>query len=141
MKNEELTAVKELKERNLSLIAFNGSNRYESDETGIKPILMGLEKDALFFKDMEVYDKIIGKAAAMLFIYGKVKSVFGIVMSRSAQKMLESHGIEYGYETLVDSIINRKGTDICPMEKVVMDIDDIDEAYIQLKERSKELNS
>ncbi len=39
-------------------------------------------------------------------------------MSRKALELLDREGVKAGYETLVDNIINRAGTDICPVEKL-----------------------
>lgn len=119
----------ELKEKELSIIAIRGKERYESRESGINPIILRIEEDDLFFLDAIVYDKIIGKAAAMLLIRSGVKKVHALVMSKSAKKVLDEYEIKYTYEELVDKIINRKGNGICPMEKAVEKIDDLLEAY------------
>ena len=124
--------LKELLENNYSLVCSNG---YKSLDSGIKPIITKLNEDLWYFKGEEVADKIIGKAAAMLFVLSGVKKVNAVVMSKGGQAILEKYHIEYSYQTLCDSIINRKGDDICPMEKTVKDIDDLNEAYLALKEK------
>ena len=108
------------------------SNGYYSKDNGIKPVLFRLNENKSFFKGLEVVDKIIGKASAMLFALSKVKSVECIVLSKEGQQVLEKYGIAYTYEVLTEKIINRKGDDICPMEKAVKDIDDLNEALIAL---------
>ena len=50
-------------------------------------------------------------------------------MTKKAKEILEKNGIKVTFETLTDKIINRTGTDICPMEKAVMDIEDIDDQF------------
>ena len=121
-----------LLEENCSIVASNG---YVSFASGIKPLIEKLDEDIYYFRDLEVADKIVGKAAAMLFALSGVKKVYAHVLSKSGEKILQENNIEYEYGQLVDNIINRKGDDICPMEKTVKDIDDLKEAYIALKNK------
>ncbi len=72
-----------------------------------------------------VADRIVGKAAACLLVDAKVKNVYTFLLSRSAKQLLESNGIEVECVTLCEYIENRHGTDLCPMEKLIVDIDDI----------------
>ena len=60
-------------------------------------------------------------------------------MSKDAKKYLIKHNIECSYNQLVDNIINRKGTDICPMEKTVKDIDDYEVGYEALKQKLQDM--
>ena len=59
---------------------------------------------------------------------------YSVVMSRSAKKILDGHGIKYSCGEEVEYIINRKKDGMCPMEKAVMDIDDPAEALKKIKE-------
>ena len=54
-------------------------------------------------------------------------------MSRPAAAVLEAHGIALQAETLVDGIINRKGTGPCPFEAAVMGISDPQEALTAIR--------
>ena len=84
-------------------------------------------------------DIIVGKAAAMLFVKAGISEVYGRIMSKAACGFLREHKTPFSYDMLTDSIINRKGDDICPMEKAVMNINDIDEAYQALDKTVKRL--
>ena len=109
-----------------------------SDKKGISPMMDFIEEGV----DLEGYsaaDLIVGKAVAMLFVKCRIKSVFAKTLSKSGREMLFSHGIECEYEVLADSIINRDGTDICPMEKTVKDTDGIEEGYLLLKEKLQQI--
>ena len=99
---------------------------------GVKPILGFLESNNL--KQMQVADKVIGKAAAMLLTLGGVTYVHGEIMSKSGQDYLQKNGIANSYGLLVENIINRDGTDLCPLEKSVVDIDDLQEGYQAIKD-------
>ena len=76
---------------------------------------------------------VVGKAVALLFVKCGIKSVFARTLSELGRRVLEVHGIAYEYEVLTDRIINRAGTDTCPMEKAVMNTDNPDDAYSILK--------
>ena len=121
-----------LLQENCSIVASNG---YVSFASGIKPLIEKLNEDLYYFKDLEVADKVVGKAAAMLFVLSGVKKVYAHVLSKAGEKILIENNIEYEYGQLVENIINRSGDDICPMEKTVKDIDDYNEAYIALKNK------
>lgn len=54
-------------------------------------------------------------------------------MSEAVKAFLEAHGIPCTCDVLTERIINRSGTDICPMEKAVADISDIKAGYSALK--------
>ncbi|MCH5155307.1 MAG: DUF1893 domain-containing protein [Clostridiales bacterium] len=105
-----------------------------SDKRGISPI-MGFIADGVNLTGYSVADVVVGKAAAMLFVKCAIKSVFAKILSKAAKRVLETHGLYFEYETLAENIINRAGTDICPMEKAVLNTDDIEEAYLLLKKR------
>lgn len=127
----------ELKNKGYALISSNG---YYSYENGIKPIINKLNEDKMFFKDLIVADKIVGKASAMLLTLSGVKEVYAQVMSISGKNILEQNNIVFHYETLTDYIINRKGDDMCPMEKTVLEIDDLEKAYIALNNKVLEMS-
>ena len=106
----------ELKDKNYAIIASNG---YYSYDDGIKPVINRINENIHYFEGLEVADKIIGKASAMLFCLSKVKEVYCLVLSKAGKEALEKHSIKYHYEELVEYIINRNGDDMCPMEKAI----------------------
>ncbi|MDE7464341.1 MAG: DUF1893 domain-containing protein [Clostridiales bacterium] len=116
----------------------NGDCIY-SDKRGISP-MMGFIADGVDLSDYSVADLVVGRAAAMLFKKCGIKAVFAKTISRPALSALQQFGVECEYETLADRIINRDGTDVCPMEKTVLHTDDPDEAYALLKDKLKSLN-
>lgn len=117
------------------------SNGYYSKDNGIKPVLFRINENKFFFEGLEVVDKIIGKASAMLLTYSKVKKVHALVLSEAGKQIFEEYNIEYSYDELVPYIINRKGDGMCPMEITVKDINDLEKAYIALNDKVKELNN
>lgn len=110
------------------------------DGRGISPMMKFIAAD----RDLRGYcaaDIIVGKAAAMLFAKAGIAEVYGETMSEAGARFLKSRGIPFSYGTLTEKIMNRKGDDICPMEKTVKNIYDPEEAYLALKQKVAELQS
>lgn len=102
------------------------------DGKGISPMMKFIAEG----KELSGYcaaDVIVGKAAALLFAKAGIKEVYGKTMSKSAVDFLKTNAIPYSYAILTEKIINRSGTDICPMEKTVAQIDEPEQAYTALK--------
>ncbi len=103
-----------------------------SDMRGIAPI-MNFIADGTDLTGYSAADTVVGKAAAMLFFKCGIKEVFAKTLSECGKAFLEKCGIPYEYEIITERIINRAGTDTCPMEKAVAGTEDINEAYELLK--------
>ncbi len=69
-------------------------------------------------REAVVFDKIIGRAAAILLVYAGVKEVWTPTISRSGKAHLMKNEVKIGYKNLAECIKNRKGDDLCPMEKI-----------------------
>lgn len=118
--------------------AVKGETVYTADERGIAPLLNWLEK-GVDLRGFAVADRIVGKAAALLFVLCGVKTVYGEVMSEKAPPVLQEHGIAFSCGKSVPMIINREGTGSCPMEATAASIDDPHEAFEALKKTAAEL--
>lgn len=105
-----------------------------SRKKGIAP-MMGFIAEGVDLRGYCAADMVVGKAAALLFVKCGIVGVYAKTLSKSGKAVLEKHGIPYEYEVLTERIINRAGTDTCPMEKTVANIDDPEEAYIALKHK------
>lgn len=105
-----------------------------SEKRGIAP-MMSFIADGVDLAGYSVADVVVGKAVAMLFVKCGIANVYAKTLSISGKEMLDRHGVVCEYETLTDKIINRAGTDICPMEKTVLHTDDVEEAYLLLKNK------
>ena len=91
---------------------------YFSEESGVRP-LMQWTAEKINVKGCCAADKIVGKAAALLYVGLGVREVYASVMSRRGEETLKKHGIEAFYGEMCEDIRNRTDTDICPMEKAV----------------------
>ena len=120
------------------VITRDGRVLYASRESGIRPLLEIL-RQGIDVSGGDAADRIVGKAAALLYARMGVARVRAVVMSRSGLSVLESRGIPAQYQTLTDAIVNRRGDGPCPMEQAVADLDDPDRAYAALEARVREL--
>ena len=111
-----------------------------SERNGIAP-MMNFIAAGTPLKGYSAADLIVGKAVALLFVKCGVKAVFAKTLSEAGERVLQAHDIPYEYETLTPNIINRAGTDICPMEKAVSGTDDVEEAYLILKAKLQAMQS
>lgn len=122
-----------LNERSLSLVVIKDNEIFTSDKKGVLPVLELLEDGKATLSNAVAADKVIGGAAAYLFVKGGISEVYGDLMSEKGVAVLEQSGIPYFYGTLVPYIINRKGDDFCPLEKLCMDCDNAEDAYKRIK--------
>lgn len=112
-------------------VLVRGTTEYISVKSGIAPMLDYLGA-GVPLEGFAAADRIVGKAAAMLFVRAGVTRVYGEVMSRGGAEYLEAHGVGHSFGTLTDVIINRAGTGMCPMEQTVREIDDHHDAFCAL---------
>lgn len=109
-----------------------------SDGRGVSPML-GFIREG---KDLAGYfaaDRVVGRAAAMLFVKAGVRAVYADVMSVGAERLLKAHGVETLCDTLADGILNRDKTGPCPMESAVCDTDDIDGGVLMIIKKADEM--
>ena len=100
---------------------------YTTTQRGVRPLIDWLEsgQDTWGFS---VADKVVGKAAALLYCLLGVRRVHGNVMSDAAVKVLRRNGIEVYWDRLTEGIRNRADTGPCPLESATTHIDDPEEA-------------
>ena len=104
-----------------------------SESRGISP-MMNFISEGVDLAGYSVADLIVGKAAALLFIKCGIKEVYAKTLSEGGKKVLEENGVPVTFQTLTERIINRAGTDTCPMEKAVAATSDPEEAYALIKQ-------
>ena len=130
-KNDLIIAKENLENHTIALV--KNDIIYTSEKKGISP-MMDYINEGIDLKGFSVADVIVGKAVSFLFVKEGIKSVYAKVISKAGLEVLNKYKIHTEYETLTENIINRKGTDICPMEKAVLEISDPSYAYEKLKE-------
>ncbi|MDP4133990.1 MAG: DUF1893 domain-containing protein [Bacillota bacterium] len=108
---------------------------YTSRLRGILPLMELLDKNKKLLKGADAADKVIGKAAAMLFYLGGIKRLYTEIISENALSFLKNTEIELEFSKVVPYIINRSGDGMCPMEKLVIEAQSPTQAYELLKEK------
>ncbi len=137
IKSENLSkAIKIFCEEKHECVCVGDGVTLTSDAKGIS-FLFGRAQEKIIFKNGAAADKIVGKAAAYLFVLLGIKSVYAEVISESAISVLEEYKIEYKYNILTKYIVNRRGDGMCPMEIAVKNATSPQEAFDCL---FKELN-
>jgi len=109
--------------------------------TGISAVLDLLENSPDLLDKSIVIDKVVGKAAASLFILGKAGFVYGLIMSRPAKSLLDEANSGNRHNVLVDVIQNRTKTGVCPIEQSIYDIFNPNDAITAIKERLEQLRN
>ncbi len=117
-----------------------GDKILTSDKKGITPMVEFIDS-GINLKGYSVADLIVGKAVAMLYVKAGIVAVYAKTISKPAIQVLKNNHISFYYDILTDKIINRKGNDLCPMEKEVLDINNVDTAYSLIKNKLKQLKN
>lgn len=148
---DDLSLAKEkLNEEGCTFAAARDGQVISSEKCGILPLLDLLDGkamtgdmpdggDAPVLNGWAVADKVVGKAPAMLYVLLGPASVYAHVMTIDAEKVLGNAGIRFCSDVETEKIINRRGTDICPMEKAVSGTDDPEEALEAVRNTEKML--
>ncbi|AGT27404.1 DUF1893 domain-containing protein [Borrelia miyamotoi] len=104
---------------------------YSNMERGLKPLL---EVDNFINKyiqnkeGLEIYDKVVGKAAAVIIYNIGLQNVHASVISQSAKDFLESKGIKVSFKRLVEKINDKT-------ENLIESLENPEEVYKYLIKR------
>ena len=127
-----------LAEGGLTLAMCKGDTVYTDTRRGVVPLLALLDA-GVDLTDFSAADKVVGKATAYLYCLLGVKAVHSLVMSGAAAQVLEENGISATQDKLVENIINRQGTGICPFEEAVWQIRDPQEALVSIRNKMAQM--
>ena len=133
MNIEEMKSL--LNKDDIVCVVSKGDQVLTSNLKGIRPWIKWLRENPELLEDAVVVDKVVGKAAAMLMIVSKIKSLYTPVMSENALQYLSSQAIDFSYDRTVDYIKNNEKNGLCPMEQTVIDVDDAQQGYLLLLDK------
>lgn len=111
-----------------------------SGQRGIAPLLDWIEEGRRF-PGWSAADKVVGKAAAFLYVLLGVRAVYAPVLSRPAKETLEGFGVTVLFDQLIPAVRNRAGDGFCPMEQTVWEMNDPHEALSALRKKRLELRN
>lgn len=123
-----------------TLALCRGGEVVTSDLRGVMPML-GFLREGRDFSGFCAADRVVGRAAAMLFAKAGVRAVHAEVMSDGAVALLAAHGIDALCDVRTAAIENRQKTGPCPMESAVAGIEDIDAGIAAICRRAEELHA
>lgn len=103
-------------------------------QRGVADLLHLLLHEPQVLLDAQLADKVVGKGAAALMVLGQVREVYACVISQPALDLLRRSGITVTYNQCVVHIINRAGTDWCPVEKLCSTVSTAEECLPLIKE-------
>ena len=123
-------------------VLYNNEEIVTSEKgRGIKPLFTIYNKYLRELEGSLVLDKVIGKGAAILLCKAKVGKVYTKLISKKALELLEQYSITVEYEDNVEYIQNREKTGMCPLEKRVFNITDIDKGFEEILVFVNDLNN
>ena len=91
---------------------------FRSKKEGIEGLVDFIKKYDSRFEGLIIFDKIVGRGAALLAVYLKAKAVYGKTGSKSAGRTLKKAKIKFYFHKTVPNILNKKRTGLCPLEKL-----------------------
>ncbi len=138
MKNDTLKAQQLLHNKGYTCVLCKGNIIYTSEKRGIMPLVTWIE-NSVNLKGFCAADKVVGKAAAFLYVILGVSQVYADIMSEAAIYTLAHYGIQPFCNTTVKVIFHRTNTDICPMESSVKDIASPKSALAAIKQKLRML--
>jgi len=133
MKDLDIAKNRLIEENYALVIVKNREVLFETDASGIRGLLVAVERIGKDMKDSALADRIVGEAAAQLCVYSHVREVYAAILSQCGKQVLEKYRVHYEYENLVPHILNMKKTDLCPFEKAVAGSNTPEEAYERLR--------
>jgi iron complex outermembrane receptor protein len=110
-----------LEEQGVGMIIENNGETTTYCLPGVQDLLHLTAEEPERLKGAIVADKRVGKAAACLLIEGGVKRVNTPLVSTPAKEMLQAAGIPLYAREEIPLMVNMDGTDLCPMEKKLLD--------------------
>ncbi len=120
----------------ITLVLVKDDQVITSEKRGISFLLSLANENK--YQGYSAADKIVGKAAAFLYVIMQVENVYGETITKRATEILRQANINVEYKILTENIINRTNTGLCPMELIVLNIEDKEEAFMALKKKINE---
>ena len=107
---------------------------FVSTKDRLLPLVDYIDGFANQHRQVVVFDKLTGNAAAMLCIKADCREIYSPLGSQLAEKTLDEYGISYHFNRIVPFIQQANRKDMCPMEKLSIGKGP-EEFYLALKAR------
>ena len=119
--------------KDYSCVIANGDKIYTFTGRGVDDLYNLVKNSPHILRGAYVADKIVGKGAASLMVLGGVRRIFTEVISSDAINFLDQYDITVEWEEETKRIINRRGDDICPIEKACAECDSPEECFAAIE--------
>ena len=96
---------------------------FASDKERLLPLIEYIDTFASNYKQVVVFDKIMGRAAALLCMKANCKEVYSPLGSELSIEVLNQNNIKHHVIEIVPYIQKSNREDMCPMEKLSLDKD------------------
>jgi len=122
-----------LDDQGVGMLIDNHGERTSYNQPGVQDLLRLTAEEPERLQGAVVADRRVGKAAAALLITGKVQAVNTPLVSTPAREMLEEAGIAVYAREEIPLMVNKDGTDLCPMESKLLNAKTPEECVILLR--------
>ncbi len=136
---QDLEIAQQLLEKNQATLVVVFQNDYKIFyDRGVKPLLLLLNNNC-DYRNYCAADRVIGKAAAFLYVKLGLKEIYSELVSEEALKVFAKYKVNITYKEKTPLILNRKKDGYCPMETAVLQINNPEDAYLAIKQKLQEL--
>ncbi len=91
---------------------------FSSEKDRLLPLMEYIGQSAVSPREVVIFDKITGNAAALLSVKAGGRQVFSPMGSQLAVETLDKHGVKHHITEIVSCIQRADGAGMCPMEKL-----------------------
>jgi len=89
---------------------------FASHKDRLLPLVEYIDKFAPYHRNVVIFDKIMGRAAALLCVKASCQEVYSPLGSQLAVEVLDEYGIKHHLTRIVPYIQKPSQEDMCPME-------------------------
>ena len=102
-----------------SMVLCKDDEKFITHEKGLSPLINLIETGDDYF-EYSACDKVVGRAAAFLYVLLGVKEIHAKIMAKLAIQILDKAEIKYSADEFVETILDDQGKDTNPLEEVVL---------------------
>lgn len=126
------TLIDTLHQGGYSCVVRNHGETRTFRQRGVADLWSLCQDNENFLNGALIADKVVGKGAAALMVYGGICEVHADVISSPALALLKANGIRVTFRTKTDRIANRKGNGLCPVESLCIDLQSVEKMYEEI---------
>ena len=109
---------------------------FSSKKDRVIPLLEYIDRFADQHREVVIFDKIMGNAAALLSVKANASEVYSPLGSQLALKTLDRYNIKHHINQITDCIRKPASEEMCPMERLSIDKEP-EEFYALMKRTMK----